>query len=264
MTILNLPPTVSLAGKAAIVTGSSRGIGAGIAIELAQRGAKVAIVYHADKSTPAAQKVANEITTLGGVASLMQVDLSTLDAGRRVIEKALQGLQVSRIDILVNNAAAYPPFLPVAELDGALFEHEFMVNVRAPHLLVQALLPHIAEKDGRVINISSALSRMGASNLSLFAATKAALECLGRQWAHELACPHKMTVNNVALGEIDTAIEGGEIPDEFRDAQIEGPSAAKRHGTIQEVANVVAFLASPGASWINGNTVSVSGGHLYI
>lgn len=122
MTILNLPPTVSLAGKAAIVTGSSRGIGAGIAIELAQRGAKVAIVYHAAKSTPAAQQVVKEITTLGGVASLVQVDLSTLDSGRRVIEKALQGLQVSHIDILVNNAAAYPPFLPVAELDGALFE----------------------------------------------------------------------------------------------------------------------------------------------
>lgn len=73
-----------------------------------------------------------------------------------------------------------------------------------------------------------------------------------------------MTVNNLALGEIDTSVEGGDIPDEFRDTQVNGPSAAKRHGTVGEVANVVAFLASTGASWINGNTVSVSGGHVYI
>ncbi|KAK6593957.1 hypothetical protein H4I96_10870 [Botrytis cinerea] len=232
------------AGKAAIVTGGSRGIGAGIALELAQRGANVAIVYHSDKSTPAAQKVASQIREFGSVASLVQVDLATLDAGRRVIDQALQGLNVKKIDILVNNAASYPPFLPVLELDGKLFDHEYMVNVRAPHLLVQALLPHIAEKDGRVINISSGLSRIGISNLSLYASTKAALECLGRQWAHELAW--------------------GEIPDEFRDAQVNGPSAAKRHGSVGEVANVVAFLASSGASWINGNTVSVSGGHVYI
>ena len=66
------------------------------------------------------------------------------------------------------------------------------------------------------------------------------------------------------MGEIDTTVEGEEIPDEFRDAQVNGPSAAKRHGSVGEVANVVAFLASSGASWINGNTVSVSGGHVYI
>ncbi|KAM0140167.1 hypothetical protein ACHAQE_009485 [Botrytis cinerea] len=234
MTSFNLPPNISLKGKAAIVTGGSRGIGAGIALELAQRGANVAIVYHSDKSTPAAQKVASQISEFGSVASLVQVDLATLDAGRRVIDQALQGLNVKKIDILVNNAASYPPFLPVLELDGKLFDQ------------------------------SSGLSRIGISNLSLYASTKAALECLGRQWAHELACPYKMTVNNLALGEIDTTVEGGEIPDEFRDAQVNGPSAAKRHGSVGEVANVVAFLASSGASWINGNTVSVSGGHVYI
>ncbi|KAF5867451.1 putative gluconate 5-dehydrogenase protein [Botrytis fragariae] len=264
MTSFNLPPNISLEGKAAIVTGGSRGIGAGIALELAKRGAKVAIVYQSDKSTPLAQKVASQISELGSVTCLVQVDLATLDAGRRVIDQALKGLNVSKIDILVNNAASYPPFLPVLELDGALFDHEYMVNVRAPHLLVQALLSHLVEKDGRVINISSGVSRIGVSNLSLYASTKAALECLGRQWAHELACPYKMTVNNLALGEIDTAVEGGDIPDKFRDAQVDGPSAAKRHGSIGEVANVVAFLASSGASWINGNTISVSGGHLYI
>ena len=135
MTSFNLPPAVSIEGKAAIVTGSSRGIGAGIAIELAQRGAKVAIVYQSDKSTPLAQKVASRITELGGVATLIKIDLASLDAGRRVIDLALQGLSVSKIDILVNNAAGIPPFLPVAELDGALFDRqELLYNDIFPHI----------------------------------------------------------------------------------------------------------------------------------
>ena len=118
----SLPAGLSLSNKSAIVTGASRGIGAGIAIELAKRGAKVALVYRSDKSTPLAEKVATQVRELGGTAVLIQQDLNTRDCGKIIIEKALQGLSVKEIHILINNAAVDPPLHKTVDFDHAFFE----------------------------------------------------------------------------------------------------------------------------------------------
>ncbi|RAL08879.1 SDR family NAD(P)-dependent oxidoreductase [Aspergillus homomorphus CBS 101889] len=228
-----LPNSISLAGKTAIVTGGSRGIGAGIALELASRGANVALVYHSESSTAKAEKVAAQIAELGRKAALIRVDLSSLECGQQVIHQTLAQLKVPHIDILVNNAAADPPFRPLLETDFGEFER------------------------------SSILTRMGGSNLSIYTATKSALEGLTRHWAHELAKTYKLTVNTIALGEIAVDSTPQEVTDEFRDAQLDLPSAARRFGTIEEVAQVAAFLASAGSSWINGGSIPASGGSYY-
>lgn len=160
-------------------------------------------------------------------------------------------------------------------------------NVRAPLLLVQALIPHLPPHAGRIINMSvlplpptpkiplssftnphppnssSTLARFPGADLALYSSSKAALECLTRHWALELAKPHNLTVNSVALGWIDTE-STALIPEADRIPLMELPSAAKRFGKVSEIADVVGFLASEGASWINGDTVGASGGTVYM
>lgn len=118
----SLPSGLSLANKTAIVTGASRGIGAGISIELAKRGAQVALVYRGDKSTTLAEKVAAQIRELGSSAILIQQDLNSLDCGKTIVEKTLQGLSTQEIHILVNNAAVDPPLHKTVDFDPAFFE----------------------------------------------------------------------------------------------------------------------------------------------
>ena len=118
----SLPSNLSLANKVAIVTGASRGIGAGIAVELARRGAKLALVYRSDTSTPLAEKVAAQIRELGSTATLIQTDLNYLDCGKTIIQKTLQGLSVQEIHILVNNAAVDPPLHKTIYFDPSFFE----------------------------------------------------------------------------------------------------------------------------------------------
>lgn len=118
----SIPPSLSLSNKVAIVTGASRGIGAGIAIELANRGAKVALVYRNDSSTPLAGKIAAQIQHLGSQATLIQADLESLECGRVVVNKTLEGLGVKYIDILVNNAAVDPPLHTTVDFDPEFFE----------------------------------------------------------------------------------------------------------------------------------------------
>ncbi len=147
-----LPPSLSLAGKAAIVTGSSRGIGRGLALVLAQRGAVVAITYTSDSSTAQAESLATEINALTR-ACIIKADLASIDCGPEIIQGALQGLGVAKIDILVNNAAVGPPPLPATDFDSKEYDSTMKINLRAPMLLVKELLPVLSEKDGRIINM---------------------------------------------------------------------------------------------------------------
>ena len=151
---LPLPPSLSLVGKAAIVTGSSRGIGRAIALLLAKHGAKVAITYTSSSSTEQAQSLAAEIDALPhSGACIVQADLEALDCGPKVIEGALRGLDVKNIDILVNNAAKSSAPHPATDFDLEGFDMSMNLLVRAPMLLVKELLPVMAEKDGRIINM---------------------------------------------------------------------------------------------------------------
>ena len=125
--MVSLSSGLSLANKTAIVTGASRGIGAGISIELAKRGAQVALVYRSDKSTALAEKVAAQIRELGSSAVLIQQDLNSLDCGKTIVEKTLQGLSTQEIHILVNNAAVDPPLHKTVDFDPAFFEEYVFV-----------------------------------------------------------------------------------------------------------------------------------------
>jgi 3-oxoacyl-[acyl-carrier protein] reductase len=148
----SLPPSLSLAHKSAIVTGSSRGIGRGLALLLAQRGAAVAITYTSDNSTAQAESLAAEINALTR-ACIIKVDLGDLDCGPKIIQGALRGLGVNKIDILVNNAATGPPPFPATNFDPKEYEVTMNVNVRGPMLLVKELLPVMSGKDARIINM---------------------------------------------------------------------------------------------------------------
>lgn len=151
-----LPPSVSLVGKTAIVTGASRGIGSAIALMLASRGADVAITYTSDSSTLKAKSVAEKIKALGRKVTIIKCDVANEDCGKVIVKEALEGLGVQKIDILVNNAAVSNPGGPKSVEDGftgAEFDNLFWINVRAPMLILQALLLHLTEKGGRIINM---------------------------------------------------------------------------------------------------------------
>ena len=178
---LNLPPTLSLAGKSAIVTGSSRGIGRGLALLLAQRGAVVAITYTSDSSTALAESLAAEINALTR-ACIIKADLASADCGPEIIQGALRGLGVAKIDILVNNAAVGPPPLPATDFDGKAYDETMNINVRAPILLVKELLPVLSRNDGRIINMcvlkTLLLPTIGGESLSQLTSSRLAHQLL--------------------------------------------------------------------------------------
>ena len=151
-----LPPSLSLVGKAAIVTGASRGIGSAIALVLASRGANIAITYTSDSSTAKAENIAAKIRALGRKVTIIKCDVAHEDCGQEIVKEALIGLGADKVDILINNAAVANPGGPKSVADGFTakgFDNIFQVNVRAPALIVQALLPHLPEKGGRIINM---------------------------------------------------------------------------------------------------------------
>lgn len=256
-----LPPSLSLVGKTAIVTGSARGIGSAIALSLASRGANIAITYTSDSSTVKAQEIADKAVALGRKATLIKCDLAREDCGTVVVNEALKGLGVQKIDILINNAALPNPGGPHSVEDGfspADFDTLFHVNVRAPALLLQALLPHLVEKGGRIINITSLAARANYPNYQLYAASKGALDSLTRSWAKEIPLKYGgCTVNSVIVGPTATA----DAPDSpARQGAKALMTVEKRLGRMDDVAEVVGFLASEGSRWVNGDHIGANGG----
>ncbi|KAI3545141.1 hypothetical protein CABS01_11803 [Colletotrichum abscissum] len=254
------PESLSLAGKNAIVTGSSRGIGKQVVLELASRGANVAICFVSDLSRPAADKLAVEIRSKGVSATCVQEDLALNGSGQRLVEKALAGLKADTIHILVNNAALDPDSpTPVLQSPGHLFDRCMQVNAKAPLELVSAMVPNLPHAGGRIISISSVLARRPDVPFAAWASSKAALECLSRFWAQELATPHGLTSNVIAIGPTMTDYHAQDPPEVLEELS-QLPSAAKRLGTIDDVAQIVAFLASDASRWINGDVIQGNGG----
>eukprot|EP01103_Thecamoeba_quadrilineata_P000094 TRINITY_DN10073_c0_g1_i1.p1 TRINITY_DN10073_c0_g1~~TRINITY_DN10073_c0_g1_i1.p1 ORF type:complete len:259 (-),score=28.56 TRINITY_DN10073_c0_g1_i1:55-831(-) len=248
-----------LKDKVAIVTGSSRGIGVGLALELARRGAKITVVYTSSTSEQLANNVVSQIEDLGSQAIAVQADLSQIGAGDKIVAATLAAFG-SSIDILVNNAAL--------EFDKSLLDTTaedyakiFDVNVRGALFMTKAVVPHL-RAPGRIINISSVGARSGFSKLALYCSSKAALEGLTRCLAAELGeAGH--TVNAVLPGPTESEMLEN-IPKDLVDMQKKQTPVQHRVGGVRDIAQVVAWLAEEQSGWISGQSISASGGYLML
>jgi NAD(P)-dependent dehydrogenase (short-subunit alcohol dehydrogenase family) len=242
---------IDLKGKRALVTGGSRGIGAAIALALAENGADVAITYQ--NSAERANAVVSSIEKLGRRGLAVQADNADPDAARRAVSETVEAL--GGLDILVNNAAIGLTGA-IADLDLLQYQALMDVNVRGPVAFAQAAIPHL-QSGGRIISIGSGLGdRVPFAGVTAYAMTKSALLSFTRGLARELG-PRGITVNLVSPGSTDT--EGNPADGDSADLQ-RSLSPIGRFAQPREIADVVAFIASPGANMVTGGTISVDGG----
>src|SRR6201996_719803 len=250
----------TLQNKTALVTGASKGIGRATALALAKAGAHVMVHY--GRSAQEAESLVAEIQTKGGRADAIQADLGTAD-GASLLAKQVGSLVGDRLDVLVLNAGVSKA-ARVADHTVEDFDNLFATNVRGPFFLVQQLLPVLGD-GSNIVAISSAVARTVVGNPGLenpsvlaYASTKGALETLVRNWAAILG-PRSIRVNAVAPGVIDTDMSNFTKTEAGREVTL-GMQALKRIGKPEDIADVVAFLASDGARWITGANIPVDGG----
>jgi 3-oxoacyl-[acyl-carrier protein] reductase len=243
--------TRKLEGKIALITGGSRGIGAAIAKRLAADGAKVAITY--TKGADAAASVVKEIEGVGGKAIAIQADATDADAGKAAVEKTVATF--GRLDILVNNAGtAIPKTFEETTLEE--MDRVLDINVRGVFLATQAALKHM-KSGGRIISIGSSVGeRVLVPGLVAYSATKGAVKIFTQALSREVA-NRNITVNNVQPGPIDTELNPA--ASEWAVPQ-KAATALDRFGHVDEVAALVAFVASPESSYITGANLTVDGG----
>jgi NAD(P)-dependent dehydrogenase (short-subunit alcohol dehydrogenase family) len=240
-----------LAGRTALVTGASRGIGAATASALDAAGARVALSARDNASL---EEVA---TKLRHDPVVLPADLADPDAPARLAQAALASL--GAVDILVNNAAVAAR-LDTVDTDAALIDELLAVNVRAPLLLIAALVPSMIERGGAsVINLSSVSALLGTPRRAAYAASKGALDAATRSLAVELG-PQGVRVNAVAPGVVDTALweRNKAVPGVVE--QIEALTPLRRWAQPVDIADVVVFLASDASRFITGETIAADGG----
>lgn len=249
--------SLSLVGKAALVTGSSRGIGRAIAERLAAEGAAVVVNYTSQKK--AAQELVNSIVDSGGKAVAIQADVSKTAEVRRLFAEAEKA--VGRLDIVVANAAVYrsKPLIESTEED---YDYVFNVNAKGAFFTLQEAARRVRD-GGRIIVVSSGGTKLFFANASLYVGSKGAIEQFARSLSRELG-PRNVTVNILSPGTTETDMFNGAAaelgdPEELRTwgANL---SPFKRLGTSEEVAEVAGFLASDDARWITGQNVQAGGG----
>lgn len=243
----------TLAGKTALVTGSSRGIGRAIALALAKRGAQV--IVHYGTAQKEADAVVKEIVAAGGRAEKVAADLGKPN-GAHELARQVRSIIGDRLDILVANAGISKA-ASIEEQTVEEFDQLFAVNVRAPYFLVQQLLPAMC-KGSTIIFTSSLVARAVAGTLSAYAATKGAVDTIVRHFAAALG-ERGIRVNAVAPGVVDTDMSNFTKTEAGRERAL-SMQALKRLASPEDIAGVVAFLATEDARWITGDTLRVDGG----
>ena len=246
---------MTLQGKTALVTGAGRGIGRGIAKRLAADGAQVVVNYNA--SADQANALVDEIRQAGGDAFAVQADVSDLAQIDAMIDVLKS--RVEAIDILVNNAGrgAGGTLPHLWDMSVEAYDIVFGLNTRGLFFVTQKVAPLLRD-GGRIINFSSTSTRARVGGLSAYAGSKAAVEAFTRIWATEFA-PRKITVNAILPGMVDTDLITDGMPAGAREA------AARMHpqgriGQPDDIADVVAFLASGDSRWVSGEMITVDGG----
>jgi 3-oxoacyl-[acyl-carrier protein] reductase len=243
-----------LAGKVAVVTGASKGIGAGIARALAAEGAAVVVNYASSKA--GADKVVTDIEQAGGRAIAVQGDVSKADQAQGLIDAAVD--RYGRLDVLVNNSGVYE-FAPIDAVTEDQYRRMFDVNVLGVLLATQAAARHLGE-GGSVINISSAITSLLPPDSAVYSGTKGAVDAITGALANELG-PRRIRVNAINPGVVET--EGthtaGVIGSEFESGAV-AQTPLGRVGQPDDIAGVAVFLASDDARWLTGEKLSASGG----
>jgi 3-oxoacyl-[acyl-carrier protein] reductase len=243
----------TLRDKAALVTGGSRGIGRAIAERLAADGASVVFSFRAARDRAAA--VVAAISDAGGTGHAVQADLADPAAARQLYDEAERLL--GPLDILVNNVGVAPHGL-IAELSGEEFETVLRVNLTSPFMLIQQAARRLRD-GGRIVNVSTMNTVWAGPGMAPYAASKAALELLGKVAAFELGA-REITVNAVLPGATDTDLWRQNNPDESTWSAVTSMTALGRIGEPADVAAVVAMLAGPDGRWLTGQSIRASGG----
>ncbi|KAF5713522.1 3-oxoacyl-reductase [Fusarium globosum] len=272
-----------LTGKLAIVTGASRGIGLSIIKALAARGANLVLAYTSASSADSTAQLASELSSKHSIKVVpVQADLGTVSGPASLISQAADAFSPLRIDILVNNAGvAYNDKVP--DIKAEDFTKSYNVNVLGPLLLVQAAHPYLpTDRSGRIINLSSVSASLGFVGQSVYGGTKAALEAMTRTWAREFS--ERATVNAINPGPVRSEMYSRNS-DEFKrlikpfiqnaplmaarpgidDPEVveEAKTAGGRAGEADEIAGIVAMLASPESAWCTGQVICANGGMIF-
>jgi len=244
-----------LANKVAVITGASKGIGAGIAKSLAEAGASVVVNYASAKA--GADKVVEEIVAAGGKAIAVQGNVSNAEDISRLFDETTKAF--GKVDVLVNNAGVYK-FGAIEQINEDDFHSQFDTNVLGLLLTTQGALKSFNEDGGSIINIGSAVSNITPAGSSIYTATKSAVDAITHVLAKELG-PKKIRVNSINPGMVET--EGthtaGFIGSDFH-AEAERTAPLGRIGQPDDIAAVAAFLASDDSRWLTGEILLASGG----
>jgi 3-oxoacyl-[acyl-carrier protein] reductase len=244
-----------LKGQVAVVTGASKGIGAGIAKALAAEGASIIVNYSSSKS--GADKVVAEITSKGGKAVAVQGDVSKQADITRLFAETKKSF--GRLDILVNNAGVYE-FAPLEAVTEESFHKQFNLNVLGLILTSQAAVKQFGPSGGNIINIGSVVSTITPANASVYSASKGAVDAVTKSLAKELG-PRKIRVNSINPGMVITeglqtaGFEGSDFQKDF-----ESKAPLGRVGQPDDIAPAAVFLASNDSAWLTGETLVIAGG----
>ena len=244
-----------LDGKVALVTGASKGIGAGIALSLANAGAAVAVNYNSDRA--GADRVVENIKAAGGKAIAVRGNVTSSDEIDRFFNETEK--QLGKVDVLVNNAGVYSDHLPLQDINEKEFHRQFNTNVLGLLLASKRAVKGFGEKGGCVINIGSVVSTLTPPATSIYAATKSAVDGITRVLAKELG-PRNIRVNSINPGVVDT--EGARALSSYDQVAnaIRALTPLGRTGMPEDIGLIATFLASDEARWLTGEIIVGSGG----